>query len=70
MVIIVNARKLGYRRHHWKMVSDGSGRYPSLVNQNKDIKAMIVTRDEVGEDRPPGYAIAYGHKYPVGIHDK
>ena len=29
---------------------------PPLVNQNKDVKAMSVTRDEVGEDTtPPGY---------------
>ena len=27
----------------------------SRVNQNKDIKAMSVARDELGEDRPPGY---------------
>ena len=28
---------------------------PSPVNQNKNIKAMSVTTDKVGEDRPPGY---------------
>ena len=27
---------------------------PFPVNQNNDIKAMSITRDAVGEDRPPG----------------